>query len=419
MGSRSGFAIGTAIASAFLTFCFDAYSETNGAGRVCAEIRTSLEKSGLLGKTGITPNQAAAAVLTNCELAVSGDAAAQNRLGKTLYRMAFYQEALYWFQKAVAQGNRDAAVNIGLAYYQGRGVQSDNRKAVKLISQAADAGSAHGKAVLGDFLIFGIKDVLPEDSKKGWKLIRDAAESGDGYAAARLGNANLSSNDEEGLKWLRIAVERGDPWGQYSLAWLYWVGSHGMEKNYPEFLRLTQLAAIGGDIDAQRHLAAEYRNGAPNLPKNAALAVYWYRRAAAQGDHEAIAQLELQNQWDGSARKPVDASIEKCGPYYRYLDMRFMRDHVYDGCLGTRWPRAGQPLGFTVSRTPPDAETETILEEWTECHSVGPPVRNIVSTGRRIPRQDVTYKQWTFGNYHGEYWCSNYSFATPDTAAHK
>lgn len=84
-------------------------------------------------------------------------------------------------------------------------------------------------------------------------------------------------------------------------------------------------------------------------------------------------------------------TIERCGPYYRYADMEFMRGNVNQGCLGVRWPNTGLPLGYTLSPTPPDAEVDFIEEHATVCFPLGMFKNKIVSQGRRIPRDRVTH----------------------------
>lgn len=83
-------------------------------------------------------------------------------------------------------------------------------------------------------------------------------------------------------------------------------------------------------------------------------------------------------------------TIEFCGGLYRYIDIEFMRVRPVEGCFGTRWPRAGEALGWTYSATPPDANVEFIEEHATVCFSVGPEVERIVSRGRKVPRYRVT-----------------------------
>ncbi len=92
-------------------------------------------------------------------------------------------------------------------------------------------------------------------------------------------------------------------------------------------------------------------------------------------------------------------SIEFCGGLYRYIDLEFMRPRASQGCLGVRWPRADEALGWTWSETPPDANVEWIVEHATICQGLGPSTDRVVSRGRKVPRYRVTGKPYEFGNY--------------------
>jgi hypothetical protein len=114
-------------------------------------------------------------------------------------------------------------------------------------------------------------------------------------------------------------------------------------------------------------------------------------------------------------------TIEFCGGLYRYIDIEFMKVRPTEGCIGTRWPRAGEALGWTYSTTPPDANVEFIEEHATLCFSVGPEVERIVSRGRKVPRYRVTGKPHEWGNYVRSYdgrreGCEAVEYNSPATA---
>lgn len=110
--------------------------------------------------------------------------------------------------------------------------------------------------------------------------------------------------------------------------------------------------------------------------------------------------------------------IEECNGEFRYIDEEFLRRNH---CFGTRLA-PNNPLGYTVSRTPPDADVESIEELYTVCIGPGPPAFNIISRGRKIPRDKVVPKSYTPGNYvktpNGDrIRCSSYSYDPPATAS--
>ena len=70
-----------------------------------------------------------------------GDAASQNDLGKRYSDgegvAQDYMQAVYWYQKAAAQGNVHAQYNLGYMYSAGRGVFKDYEQAAYWFRKAA------------------------------------------------------------------------------------------------------------------------------------------------------------------------------------------------------------------------------------------------------------------------------------------
>ena len=62
-----------------------------------------------------------------------------------------HAKARYWFYKAAAQGNGDAANQLGWMYQHGQGVEEDDAKALAWYRLAADQGNVHGKNNLQAF----------------------------------------------------------------------------------------------------------------------------------------------------------------------------------------------------------------------------------------------------------------------------
>lgn len=62
-----------------------------------------------------------------------------------------YAKALYWYYKAVEQGDGDAENQLGWMYHHGKGVKQDNAKALAWYRLAADQGGVYGKNNLRDF----------------------------------------------------------------------------------------------------------------------------------------------------------------------------------------------------------------------------------------------------------------------------
>ena len=84
--------------------------------------------------------------------AESGDARAQNDLGRCYYKgfgvAQDYNEAVKWYTKSAEQGNAGAQSKLGLCYYRGCGVAKDEKEAVKWFTKAAEQGNEGAKKAL-------------------------------------------------------------------------------------------------------------------------------------------------------------------------------------------------------------------------------------------------------------------------------
>ena len=79
------------------------------------------------------------------EKAITGDAAAQTRLGNEFYHSKDFENAVYWYRKAAEQGNATAQNNLGICYEDGEGVTKDISEAVKWYRKAAAQGYSDAK----------------------------------------------------------------------------------------------------------------------------------------------------------------------------------------------------------------------------------------------------------------------------------
>ena len=81
--------------------------------------------------------------------AEKGDANSEELLGRAYYEgvgvARNYSTALFWLNKAVAQGNADAMFFLGLMYEHARGVNQDIPKAMDLFDRAAEKGQRYAQ----------------------------------------------------------------------------------------------------------------------------------------------------------------------------------------------------------------------------------------------------------------------------------
>ncbi|MGM9812319.1 MAG: TonB family protein [Muribaculaceae bacterium] len=172
--------------------------------------------------------------------AITGDAEAQTRLGNEFYHSKDFENAVYWYRKAAEQGNATAQNNLGICYEDGEGVTKDIYEAVKWYRKAAAQGNIASKSML---------------KRLGYN---ENSSSSNGLQASSSSQPRNKYSDFTG----RIPAKGTKAYGYY-------------EK------------AITGDAPAQNSLAFEY-----DKEKDYASAVYWYRKAAAQGHSNAKSCLK-------------------------------------------------------------------------------------------------------------------------------
>lgn len=158
--------------------------------------------------------------------------------------------------KAVG-GDVEAMLNLGLAYSVGMGTPIDRVATVKWISLAAAKGNNRAQYVCGQIFMRG--QYLPKDSK-------------------------------EAVRWFRLSAAQGNADAELSLAEAYRQGE-GVETNEQEYLRWLKRAADQGHPIAQGEYAMHIYD--PEMADRWEEAATWFRKAARQGNTEAMFNLGL------------------------------------------------------------------------------------------------------------------------------
>jgi TPR repeat protein len=124
-----------------------------------------------------------------------------------------YVEAVKWFRKAADQGEAVAQYNLGLMYYNSKGVPRDYVEAVKWFRKAADQGDADAQFILG--LMYAKGEGVPQDYVQAhmWmnlassrypaseKERREKAEKNRDIAASKMTPAQISEAQRLTRKW--------------------------------------------------------------------------------------------------------------------------------------------------------------------------------------------------------------------------
>jgi TPR repeat protein len=118
------------------------------------------------------------------------------------------------------------------------------------------------------------------------------AAKGDMKAQATLGiKYSKNGNHVEAVKWLRLAAEQGEVWGQYELS-LHYGNGEGVEKDVKEAFQWCLKAAEQGFKFAQNSIGVCYAQGM-GVSKDTSLAAKWFQKAAEQGVDTAQLKLAL------------------------------------------------------------------------------------------------------------------------------
>ena len=280
--------------------------------------------------------------------AEQGDATAQTKMGDYHFDKKEYTQAIEWYEKAAAQNNVDAILQLIDIYEEGYGVAKDEKKGVMYEKKAAELGNAKAqyylantyhngyggeaknlsKAVewqtkaaeqgyakaqkeLGDYFYKG--DGVTQDYTKAVEWYRKAAEQG--YAAAqdmlgdcyRFGNG-VTKDYDKAEEWFLKAAAQGNRYSQCSIGKRYYYGE-GVEKDYPKAVEWFRKAADQGDAEAQNILGDCYYHG-EGVTQDYAKAVDWYRKAAEKGNRNAYSNLGICYYKGYGVTKDLDKSVE-------------------------------------------------------------------------------------------------------------
>jgi TPR repeat protein len=131
-------------------------------------------------------------------------------------------------------------------------------------------------------------------------LYGEAAKQGLASAQYNLALAydkgwGTAEDPRQAVHWYEESASQGDAHAQCNLAVLLFTG-RGVERDDGRAVHLTESAALQGYAVAQNNLGNVYSRGLGGRPKDFALAVYWYRLAAEQGDATGLWNVGIANE---------------------------------------------------------------------------------------------------------------------------
>ena len=235
----------------------------------------------------------------------------------------------------------EAQYELGLAYYNGYKVMVDTDTAKEYFEKAANKGHAKAQYFLGEYYLRNSSDSFSEDmiekalswfkksSEQGYApatniinelenpidRLKFLGEHGNMEAITKLGKMyydgdGVEQDTDQAFYWFKQAADRGNAKAQFNLGVLYRDKSiDSPMDNYDEqAFRYFLMSAENGDLNGQYAVGRMYELGVKGfrgsgwstqyvnvIPKDRGKAVYWYKKAAAQGHSKAQEELENLN----------------------------------------------------------------------------------------------------------------------------
>lgn len=261
---------------------------------------------------------------------------------------AQWEEALTWLHKGVELGGCDACYEMGLLYHKERHISEsrhladhhfrlaakqghpeaqylwgsmllsdkfrpvkERRKGRDLIVSAANNGSGRAQLEVGRFYFRG--SCFAQDYVAARKWFEKAAAQGESEAVVYLGeihNKGLGFRVDRALaaQWYHRAAEMNESWACYRLSYMYCCGE-GVERDVVTGAEWARKAAEAG-LPAGQYLYAWYLDNGEGVDEDAVAARAWLESAAAQGDADAVRQLEVKRSYETDEENlPISYSV--------------------------------------------------------------------------------------------------------------
>jgi len=235
------------------------------------------------------------------QAAQDGDANAMLVLGYAYYRGSTitrdYEKSRYWLERAGEAGNAAAYFRLGIFYEKGVGVAKNDKTAFSHYLKSAQMGYENGQFWTG--YLYGKGRGVAKSDEKAFEWYLKAAKQGHSSAMQNLGIRNqagrgVTKNMEQAALWYERAIEAGNLASYSGLGYMYKFGKGGRPKDLAKAIRLFRSAADKGDASGQYNLGLMYEKGIGVLKdRNEALRLY---RLAAVDDKRAAKKLKDLNE---------------------------------------------------------------------------------------------------------------------------
>jgi TPR repeat protein len=247
-----------------------------------------------------------------------GDAKAQFALGREheTSGRGEYDEASKWYRAAAGQNYAPAEIGLGRIFAGGLGISRDEAEGFRWYCRAATQGESEGMFAVVDALASG--SGVRKDTAEALVWYRKAAEKGLGKAREALGiwyatGRGGAIDQVEAAHWFCEADRFADAaWCKLLVANAQFRRGREYDRRNDDFsddgknderaVYWYRRAAENGDVYAQVALGETYAQGLLT-PKDAVKAAQWFRSAADGGSIEAARYYRLASDIEARASK--------------------------------------------------------------------------------------------------------------------
>lgn len=194
------------------------------------------------------------------------------------------------------EGNAEAQFKLGQCYFDGKGIDKNEREAVKWITKAAGQGNVDGLAAMGNAYQIGIGG-LKVNYEEAVSFFLKAAEKGHLGAMYNLGIAYLDGvgvtrNPKESFNWFLKAAEKGDAMSQRFVGdyYRYMFNEIGVSQDEHKAFNWYLKSAEQGVSQAQVQVGISYTEGL-GTNQDLSKAHEWYMKAGEQNNSMALYNL--------------------------------------------------------------------------------------------------------------------------------
>ncbi len=171
----------------------------------------------------------------------------------------YYEEALYWFDRAAGLSNTSAMNNIAYMYKNGLGIEKDYEEAMSIYEISASLGDSDAMYYIGHMYDFG--EGVDQDYTQAAMWYEKAAELGHADAAFNVGWLYEYSEQEDfpidygkAMEWFLKSAELGNSAAMCSIGEMYQFAL-GVDEDLDTAIEWYKKSALLGNAAAQEYLA--------------------------------------------------------------------------------------------------------------------------------------------------------------------